>query len=102
GGGQHVEGMAQRLADALQPIEGLDGGQDMGRVGALAAFGCEGSLARNSVNIVSNRSSSAWPAIRRWRNSLSSEASKPGPRRISSQSAPGPRPPPARPRALYH
>ena len=33
--------MAQYLADTLQPIEGLDGGQDMGREGRVRIDGAE-------------------------------------------------------------
>ena len=36
--------MAERFADALESIEGVDSGQDMRRVGALAAFRCEEPL----------------------------------------------------------
>jgi hypothetical protein len=44
GGGQHVERLAQRFGDALQPIERLDGSQDMCRVGALVASSFEEPL----------------------------------------------------------
>jgi len=44
GGGPPGEGMAQCLPDARQPMEGLASGQDMGRVGALAALRCEEPL----------------------------------------------------------
>jgi hypothetical protein len=38
GGRQPVEGRAARVADALEALEGLESGQDRGRVGALAAL----------------------------------------------------------------
>lgn len=37
GHGQAVEGVVQRLADDFDPVEGADGGEHVGRVGALPA-----------------------------------------------------------------
>ena len=42
--GKNVEGMTQRFSDTLQTIEGVNCSQNVGTVGALAAFGLEQAL----------------------------------------------------------
>ena len=44
GGGQPVQRLAERVADALESIEGVESGQDRRRVGALAALRFEEPL----------------------------------------------------------
>jgi len=71
--------MTQGFSHTDQAIAGANLGQDMGRIGPLvAAGGCRHPRSLNSVSIVVKSCSSAWPSTKRVRNSLSTEASKPG------------------------